>query len=132
MNIINNLKANIRWFIAQCLDRFPDVCWADAASWALFPEHHDFSEVLESRNTAGSCEAGGDLPYCGKCAVLKQPHIPIRESSNSLAGKVQTRWVSQTTNFIHRHVGTWGFLKEYKNVYYNMDLQKVCGLRKGL
>lgn len=85
MNVINNLKANIRWVIARCLDRFPDVCWANVAMWAHFPENHDFTEVFELRHTAGRCEANGDLPYCGKCAVLKQPHIPTREPSNSLA-----------------------------------------------
>lgn len=68
--ILNEIKATIRWQIALFLNRFHDVCWTDAAMWALFPENHVFSEVLDLRNTAGRCTAMGETAYCGKCTVL--------------------------------------------------------------
>ena len=68
--IISKLTSIVRWQIACLLDRFPSVCWAGAVTWAQFPEDHPFSEIFELRYTAGRCGAGGDAPYCGKCAVL--------------------------------------------------------------
>jgi len=68
--IISKLAAAMRWRLAQFLDKKPDVCWAAAVMWARFPGNHPLNEVFELRHTAGRCEAGGDLPYCGKCAVL--------------------------------------------------------------
>ena len=70
--ILGKLKATIRWRIALLMDRFSDVCWFDAVMWARFPEHHAFGEVFALRGTAGRCEAAGDFPYCGKCAVLAE------------------------------------------------------------
>lgn len=68
IHLYEKLAAAMRWQIAQILDKFSDVCWARAALWAIFPEHHPFSEVFELRDTVGWCE--GSLPYCGKCMVL--------------------------------------------------------------
>ena len=67
--IISLLTTSLRWRIARLLDKIPDVCWAEAATWAQWD--HDFTGVFGLRHTAGRCAAGGDAPYCGKCAVAK-------------------------------------------------------------
>lgn len=67
VKMFRKLTVAIRWQIALFLDRFPDVCWANVASWAIYPEYHAFSEIFGLRGTAGRCGAGGDIPYCGKC-----------------------------------------------------------------
>ena len=57
----------IRWKIADLMNRFSDVCWADLCSWAAYPKNYPFREIFEMRGTAGQCARLGGEPYCGKC-----------------------------------------------------------------
>ena len=57
----------MRWLIIRLLNRLEDTCWADLVIWAIYPEIHPFSEILEMRGTTGQCETAGCTPYCGKC-----------------------------------------------------------------
>ena len=61
--------AKLRWAIARWMNRYTDTCWAELVLWAILPELHPFSEILEIRHTAGACQRRGELPYCGKCKV---------------------------------------------------------------
>jgi hypothetical protein len=61
----------LRWKIAKVLNIFSDTCWAELVLWAMYPEHHEFSEFMEMRGTAGYCRQVGDAAYCGKCEVLE-------------------------------------------------------------
>lgn len=60
----------LRWQIALWMDRWPDICWGRLALWALFPELHEFWEILEMHGTAGRCARHGESPYCGKCGRM--------------------------------------------------------------
>ena len=62
-----------RWQIALLLDRLADTCWAELVMWAQFPEHHEFGEILDMRNTAGHCDRLGETAYCGKCLGKVSP-----------------------------------------------------------
>ena len=61
-------RVSIRWHIAEFFNRYPDTCWAQMAIWALFPDGHDFYDVLDFRHSTGECtkESSSGFCYCGK------------------------------------------------------------------
>lgn len=62
------LEKAFRWRIVQVLDNLESFCWAELVLWAIFPEQHDFADLLTTRD-AGQCARLGETPYCGKCAL---------------------------------------------------------------
>jgi hypothetical protein len=57
------LEVKVRMKIAVLVDnKNKNYCWAELAMWAMFPEHHYFSDIWQdSFKQIDGCN------YCGKC-----------------------------------------------------------------